>query len=281
MFSLICTVYNEQENIESFLDSYLNQSLKADEFIIVDGGSTDDTVKILERFSNTYAKLNIRIIVDSLCNKKHSSAPISRGRNVAIKNTRHEIIVTTDAGCTLDPFWFETLIKPYLEKESNILCTGGVYESITTTDFSVWYSRNFMPKEEDFKLSSFLPSSRNFSFRKELWEKVDGYPLGSFAGEDTKFVLDILKLGVDIKMTDALVLWECPRDIEEARVKHFNYALGDGFHKQYYGKYFFSTLKLPLIYILSMFCKGYRVKRKLSSKIVLGFWCGVFERINR
>ncbi|MGR5195427.1 glycosyltransferase [Vibrio rotiferianus] len=281
MFSLICTVYNEQENIESFLDSYLNQSLKADEFIIVDGGSTDDTVKILERFSNANAKLNIRIIVDSLCNKKHSSAPISRGRNVAIKHTRNDIIVTTDAGCTLDPFWFETLVKPYLEKESNIQCTGGVYESITSTDFSVWYSRNFMPKKEDFKLSSFLPSSRNFSFRKEIWEKVDGYPLGSFAGEDTKFVLDILKLGVDIKMTDALVRWECPLDIEEARVKHFNYAFGDGFHKQYYGKYCFSTLKLPLIYGLSIFCKGYRVKRKLSSKIVLGFWCGVFERFNK
>ena len=44
MISLICTVFNEGRTVRALLDSLLAQSLLPDEVVIVDGGSTDDTV---------------------------------------------------------------------------------------------------------------------------------------------------------------------------------------------------------------------------------------------
>ncbi|GAH95413.1 unnamed protein product, partial [marine sediment metagenome] len=40
--SIVVTVKNEGEEIENFLNSLFNQSLKAKEITIVDGGSTDN-----------------------------------------------------------------------------------------------------------------------------------------------------------------------------------------------------------------------------------------------
>ena len=44
--SLITTVKNEENSIRAFLVSILQQPRFPDEFIIVDGGSTDRTVEI-------------------------------------------------------------------------------------------------------------------------------------------------------------------------------------------------------------------------------------------
>ena len=60
--SLISTVYNEEANISAFLQSYKKQTRTADEYIIVDGGSTDTTVSIIENFSKENPNLNIKLI---------------------------------------------------------------------------------------------------------------------------------------------------------------------------------------------------------------------------
>lgn len=277
-FSLICTVYNEEKNINKFLKSYFHQTKKADEFIVVDGGSKDLTASIIERFSRDNPQLNVRLIVDPMCNRFNSNAPISKGRNVAIKNSNYDVIVTTDAGCILDTKWFEKITAPY-EENSDVQATGGVYSAISETDFGDWYISNFMPNDNDFYKEAFLPSSRNFSFKKKIWLKVGGYPLGTFAGEDTKYVLEIKKLGVSIIMTDALVQWVSPQTIDEAESKHYQYALGDGYHGQLYKKYFFSIFKIPIIFILSLFFKDFNVKKRLSKSIASGFLLGLSKRV--
>ena len=47
--SVISTVLNEGASISRLLDSLAAQSRQPDEVIIVDGGSQDDTLAILER----------------------------------------------------------------------------------------------------------------------------------------------------------------------------------------------------------------------------------------
>lgn len=54
-FSIITTVLNDQLNIEKTILSVLNQNVKH-EYIIVDGGSTDGTLEIIEKYKD---KINI------------------------------------------------------------------------------------------------------------------------------------------------------------------------------------------------------------------------------
>ena len=50
--SIITVVYNNKECIEGCINSVLNQSYENIEYIIVDGGSTDGTIDIIERFKD-------------------------------------------------------------------------------------------------------------------------------------------------------------------------------------------------------------------------------------
>ena len=74
--SLICTLKDEEESVRSLLDSILEQTRKPDEVIFVDGGSTDNTVKILKSYQKKIK--NMKIIV-------------GRGLNIAIKNAKHDL----------------------------------------------------------------------------------------------------------------------------------------------------------------------------------------------
>ena len=58
MISVITATYNAQNNIHKLISSLLNQADKDFEWIVVDGNSTDDTVKILE----SVVGINIRFI---------------------------------------------------------------------------------------------------------------------------------------------------------------------------------------------------------------------------
>lgn len=48
-FSIIMVVLNNEKFIQKSIDSVINQSFKSYELIIIDGGSTDNTVKILKK----------------------------------------------------------------------------------------------------------------------------------------------------------------------------------------------------------------------------------------
>ena len=86
--SVIMTVLNEGEAIKRLLNSLVAQERRPDEVIIVDGGSTDDTVSILSRYQG---QLPLQVIVSP-------GANISRGRNIAIRAAAGPIIASVDAG---------------------------------------------------------------------------------------------------------------------------------------------------------------------------------------
>ena len=52
--SIILPVFNEEKYIQTTLDSIFNQDFKDFEVIVIDDGSTDDTLKIVEeKFKNS------------------------------------------------------------------------------------------------------------------------------------------------------------------------------------------------------------------------------------
>ena len=56
-FSIITVCRNEAANIRSTCESITQQAFKDYEWIVIDGASTDQTVKILEEFSHNITKL--------------------------------------------------------------------------------------------------------------------------------------------------------------------------------------------------------------------------------
>ncbi len=54
--SIITVCFNSEKTIENTILSVIGQSYRNIEYIIIDGGSTDDTIKIINKYSNFIAK---------------------------------------------------------------------------------------------------------------------------------------------------------------------------------------------------------------------------------
>lgn len=263
-FALITTVYNEGDNILTFLESYYNQTCYAEEFIIVDGGSTDETIDLIKEYVQKFPCLNIKLFVDAECQKKKTIAPIAKGRNVAISHTNCKFIAVTDAGCKLDRKWFEEISAPFERDDVKAVC--GYYIVNAETQFEKKFAHIFQP-EDDY----FLPSSRSIAFQKDLWEKVGGYPEISYTAEDTLFDLNIKKIGVDFyRATSAIVYWSFARSEGELYKKLKEYGRGEGQLLIYKRKALFRFLCLLFPFLI--FVRKIYSKKRISFNVIYRFY---------
>lgn len=239
--SLIVTVKNEEKTIASFLEAIFNQTRLPDEIIISDGGSTDKTKEI---------------IVTNFCNRgipvKIIDAPgnIAHGRNVAIANAKYSLIAVTDAGTEADASWLANLIKPF-ESDSEVDVSFGatipkprnLFEEIVGIFFS-------LPSY------SFFGSSRSLAFKKNIWEKVGGYPEHLYlSGEDTLFNIKLKKSGAKITFVpEAIVYWQPMENFRKLFYQTFSYARGNAQARTYTYEHFRNILSYTLglvLFILS------------------------------
>ena len=250
--SLIATVLNEQKTILPLLQSIEVQSKKPDEVIIVDAGSTDNTVKLIKNYQST-SQLKLRLF------KKIGNR--ATGRNFAVKKTVGQGIVVTDAGCILDPHWLKRITQPLINRQANVV--AGFYQMTTDTLFThcsglfVGTTSHNINKQSLFLRNkhNFLPSSRSIAFTKDAWAKVGGYPEHLNFAEDLVFAQ---KLRANSKMVfepRAIVDWTPPQNIFAFFTAIKNYTLGNiqaGYRPHLYKNYLvvLRYLLLPIMLVL-------------------------------
>ncbi len=216
--TLITTVKNEEDSIDSFLNSITAQTKKPDEVIIVDGGSTDETVQKLN-IKSQKLKSKVKIFF-----KKGNR---SVGRNFAIKKATGKIIAVTDAGCILDKSWLERLTAPFNTQDIDV--AAGFYKPKTNSIFEKCLATYTCVMPDKLDLTNFLPSSRSIAFKKSAWGKVNGYPEKLDTCEDLVFAKRMKMEGLKfLTVKNAIVLWPQRKNIFQAARQFYSYAKGDG-----------------------------------------------------
>ncbi|MCK5498413.1 MAG: glycosyltransferase family 2 protein [Gammaproteobacteria bacterium] len=110
--SVVIPTFNRVTLLERALDSVLAQTMPADEVIIVDDGSTDNTVSILK---SRYLEIDLPMI--NFIEQENQG--VSAARNAGIKAARHEWIALLDS----DDVWHENK----LEKQTQALKNAPEY----------------------------------------------------------------------------------------------------------------------------------------------------------
>lgn len=98
----IITTYNSRRFIHKTIHSVLEQSYKPMEIVVVDDGSTDDTLRIVEGFSND---------VKVHHHPDHGNLGVGASRNLGIKRTNSDLIAFMDH----DDLWYADKIMLQVE----------------------------------------------------------------------------------------------------------------------------------------------------------------------
>lgn len=217
--SVILTILNEGPHLIPLLDSLCAQTRPADEIIICDGGSTDDTLAVLAAYAD---RLPLRVLIDP-------GANISRGRNVAIAAARYDIIAATDAGVRLDPHWLQRLIAPFDSDEFDGELVAGFFHSDPQTLFERALGATTLPHADELASARFLPSSRSVAFTQTAWRAVGGYPEWLDYSEDVVFDLRMKAISHDMAFVPTAIAHFRPRTSLRAFARqYYLYARGDG-----------------------------------------------------
>ncbi|HJZ47406.1 MAG TPA: glycosyltransferase, partial [Roseiflexaceae bacterium] len=215
--SIVCTVRDEADNIAALLDSMLAQTRTADEIVVNDCNSRDQTPAIVAQY--IAAGYPIRLI--------HGGHNISSGRNNAIAHACGPIIACTDAGLTLDVHWLERIVAPIERGDADVV--GGFFRPASRGLFELTLGATNYREPEEIDPATFLPFGKSVAFRKSAWTRVGGYPEWASHCEDILFDLALRRDGVRFAFVpDALVLFRPRSSLQTFARQYFLYARGDG-----------------------------------------------------
>lgn len=237
--SLITTILNEEFNVLNFLNSVKNQTKLPDEFVIVDGGSCDKTVTIIEKFAKNNKELKIKLI-------KGKKLNISQGRNLAIKNSANDLILVCDAGCILDALWIQNILDIYFKTRKDIV--GGIYLSQENKYFQKCMAKILVPTKAEITAKGRIPSSRSVAFTRKIYEKSGMYPENLKFAEDTFLMKKMLENGAEMVWSEeAIVYWKQRDSITDFAKQIYNYAKWHKIARLYSKSYLRANLNVTLL----------------------------------
>jgi glycosyltransferase involved in cell wall biosynthesis len=221
-FTLVSTVFNEAKRLKESLNDLSKQSLFPEACIIIDAGSTDNTVEILNTWGT---EVPFEVIVQVV-----PGANVAKGRNKAIELAKTELIVSTDFGCRYHVDFLKSLVTPFIDKKVEVV--GGGYSVIEKDIQTIWSKANYIIANgyECHPQPGFIPSSRSIAYYKHIWERAGRYPEWlTLAADDLVFGLVLQNQNVTMAFaSDANVYWGRHATFKAYGKEAYRYGLGDG-----------------------------------------------------
>lgn len=180
--SIITTVLNNKKTIESAIRSVLSQSYEKLEYIIIDGGSTDGTLDVINKYEDKIAGFI-----------SEPDGGIYDGMNKGIGLANGEVIGMLNSD---DVYASNEIVKTVVEtmQERNTdVCWGDlVYADAKNLNKVIRYWKSSEYKEGNFK-RGWMPPHPTFFVRKRVYEKYGAFNLDFTIAADYEIMLRFLE----------------------------------------------------------------------------------------
>lgn len=193
--SILLPVFNCELYIKSAIQSIINNSFENYEIIVVNDGSTDDTLKVINQFTDSRIKF---------FNKENSG--LIETLNYGLDKCNYSIIMRMDGDDLIHPKKIEKQLDCFLKNQSVLIGTQGFTINLNdeiTGEINLPLSHDKIVKSL-LKLSSGLihPS---IMFYKDALLKVGGYNQNFKHAEDYEMYLRLSKIGKISNIKDRLI----------------------------------------------------------------------------
>jgi len=116
--SILIPCHNEEKSIKKCVESCFEQTRRPDEILVVNDGSTDNSLKILESFGERIKIINI----------PRATGNKSYAQEIGLRLVTDDIFITTDGDTILDKE-FVKIIEDDFSADSRLAAVGGYVKS--------------------------------------------------------------------------------------------------------------------------------------------------------
>ena len=183
-FSIIVPLYNKAPYVRKALESIASQTYRDFELIIVDDGSTDNSLEVVNEYIRDVLCVmydvckNVRVI-----HQKNSGVAAARNRGVA--ESHGEYVCFLDADDWWEPTFLEemdSLISEY--PEAGIYCTNYIYYKPGKTHVALQLERGYMNYPEAYLHGEMPIWTGATCMPRKVFDEMGGFPVGIKLGED-------------------------------------------------------------------------------------------------
>ena len=157
--SIVIRAFNEEKHIGRLLDGIAQQTVKDVQVILVDSGSSDNTVAIARKHK-----------VDVVTISPHEFT-FGRSLNVGVSQARADLVLIASAHVyPVYPDWIERMLEPF--KDEKIALVYGKQRGVDASQFSEqqifthWYPDDSQPQQDHP-----FCNNANSAIRKALWQE--------------------------------------------------------------------------------------------------------------
>lgn len=259
LVSIVIVTYNRMKELKRAINSILNQSYDHIEIIIVDNGSTDNTVKMIKNdFPDIYL---VKMVSNIGC---------PQGRNIGVDYCQGHIIFFLD-----DDAWLESNVikKIIIEFERNSPSLSVIMPNMV--EYNSGYITRLVNGDKSYRIYNFLGGVS--AIKRNVFKEVGGF-IDTFYGSEELFMSILLySKGYSIKIIGSIFAHHKPSFIRDS-----NELLIRKIKNDFYWVWIYSPYVVIILIILwkCIVWLGTGVRRKKLLQVLKGIRSGISPPIN-
>ena len=189
--SVLVSAKNEAQNLKQFIPLIAKQDYPDFEIVLINDGSIDNTLEVMEQFASKYDNIKIVDVKNNeafWANKKYALT-------LGIKVAKNDYLLFTDADCKpISKYWIKEMSSQFSNEKTIVLGYGGYSKVKKSLLNKLIRFETLLTAIQYFSFAEFgmpyMGVGRNLAYRKDVFYKVNGFVdhMNINSGDDDLFI---------------------------------------------------------------------------------------------